>query len=307
MDGTASSMREVPRRNILRSILAEILTRIPVRIQGFLYTKIFSLPLLRPLTHAIICAQIPSAISIGPHRLFLDPTDAVISGSLALGIYEPGTTRQWKALLRHATCALDVGANIGYFTLLAAEAMPKGRIIAFEPEPIARSFLERSVKEGGLENQVTTLSCALGQHKGEETFHLHPTNKGRHTLLPNGDSTKEIRVSVERLDDILHTLGDPHIDAIKIDVEGFEPDVIAGATTMISRDHPVILFEIVPGRLRERGVDPIAFLRTFTDLGYALSLINEDSGELSQIETSDPARALQSIERAGEYANILAR
>lgn len=290
-------------------ILGTLLRYVPAKIQGIAYTTAQAIPGVGTMVQKILRAQIPESIGVGPYRLFLDRSDAVVSGSLALGVYEPGTVHVWRDLVRNASglTVLDIGANVGYFTLLAAAENSAVRVIAFEPEPTAHSRLERSVLENALAGRITLLSSAAGAEPGEAKLHLHPSNKGRHSLVAGADFAGTIDVKIERVDDALRPLGAPKIGAIKIDVEGFEPEAIAGAAETITRDHPAILFEMVPERLRARGSDPSALLEQLWKRGYTLSLIDEDTGSLTLLPKEHPADAIRLIEHAGVYANVLAK
>ncbi|HSE35392.1 MAG TPA: FkbM family methyltransferase [Candidatus Paceibacterota bacterium] len=292
-----------------RGTLGTLLGFVPAKVQGIAYKSARKIPGVGAAIDALLRSQIPETIPVGPYRLSLDQSDAVVSGSLALGVYEPGTVRVWRDLVRDATglTVLDIGANVGYFTMLAVAENPAVRVIAFEPEPNAHAHFERSVLANALADRVTLLSSAAGVEPGQAELHLHPSNKGRHSLVAGSDYTSAITVRIERVDDALKPLGSPKVHAIKIDVEGFEPEAIAGASELIARDHPAILFEMVPERLRARGSDPEALLARLWKESYTLALIDEDTGALTELPEESPADAIRTIEHAGVYANVLAR
>jgi len=136
------------------------------------------------------------------------------------GYWELSETQMLKQVLKKGMTFVDAGANVGWYTLLAARLVGKsGRVIGFEPEPKCYRLLEKSVKENGFEN-VHLHNCILSDTEGKAQLWLAPNNLGAHSLTRMEDAA--------RLDSVVHG----HVDVLKVDVEGHEPQVIKGAISL---------------------------------------------------------------------------
>lgn len=148
-----------------------------------------------------------------------------------------------RDLLRPADIVVDVGANIGYYSLLAAGIVgPGGRIIAFEPEPDNLVELRMNVERNGL-GMAEIRPVAVGACAGTVSF-LRGINGGVTGHAGEGGAPT-VRVPMVALDDVL----EGHVDAIKIDVEGYEGEVLEGARRIIERCKPRLFVEIHPRML----------------------------------------------------------
>jgi FkbM family methyltransferase len=135
---------------------------------------------------------------------------------------EPGTIK-WIAALREGDIVYDVGANIGLYSVLIAERIgPLGHVYALEPHPANVTTLLQNVKANKMQDRITILPVAVGETNGWQTLELASTRPGSagHQLGKSGPLT----LWVSRLD----SLGVPPPDAVKIDVDGKELDVLAG-------------------------------------------------------------------------------
>ncbi len=203
-------------------------------------------PLLRPLLpHRHVVCRVSGS------RIYLDLSESPMMLERALGLYEVEEQALLRRFLGPGMTFVDAGANKGDFTLLAARLVgPKGRVVAIEPEPRNRHWLERSIALNGYGN-VEVVHAALSDEHGETTLHLSELS-GHHTLLSDrpGRDAGALRVETSRLDSLL---GSHPIDFLKLDVEGAELLALAGATRILAREEPlVVLVEIHP----ELGVDP---------------------------------------------------
>jgi FkbM family methyltransferase len=174
-------------------------------------------------------------VKIFGYELWLDLSDQ-IQREMYLGVFEPQETRFVRARIRSGMTFVDVGANVGYFTLLASSIVgPMGRVLAFEPSPYACGRLRRSIEENAVTN-VTLLQTAVGKAAGELPLYL-PAKHGLHspTMVAHAGSGVPVSVQVVRLDDVLKGLEVDHVDMLKVDVEGFEPDVLQGAERLLEQ------------------------------------------------------------------------
>lgn len=213
---------------------------------------------------------------VGPWILRVDLRDDIIGYLLyTAGEYEAHVQRLFAAMqLRDAT-AIDVGANLGLHTLALRDCVgPRGRVIAFEPEPHNFALLTENLRVNGPSPNVTTHRQAVGAGPGICRLTLHPTNFGDHrvTNTANHNATNgaanTVEVPINSLDDTLATLPPGAIQLIKIDVQGFEMSVLAGMTQTLAR-HPdaLVMIEVFPEALRAAGSSGTALVTRLAELG----------------------------------------
>lgn len=192
-------------------------------------------------------------------------------------IYERQTRGALRRLVSPGSLVLDIGANIGAHTLpLARQVGPEGRILAFEPTDFAFRKLSRNLElNPELASRVTTNHCFLTATDDdrvptaiysswplEQQPGLHAKHLGR-----------EMRTEAARarsIDSVLAELGGRVVQFVKLDVDGFECDVLRGARNMLSTMRPVFVMEIAPYVLVERGASLEELLSFFIPNGYKL-------------------------------------
>ena len=155
--------------------------------------------------------------------------------------YEPHL-QHLRSLIRPGMTILDIGANVGVYSLaLAAAVGSTGRIHAFEPGREAFDRLEFNCIKLNPNLPITTWSLALSDRIGSSRlFHVG----GSTTFSMGGDDAQPTeRIPVSTLDSWAHANGLTGVDAIKIDVEGHEPNVLRGGRNLLTTHHPLILFE----------------------------------------------------------------
>lgn len=173
---------------------------------------------------------------------------------MAFGLYELDTARTIKRLLRPGDTFVDGGANIGYFTLIAAKAVGRtGRVHAFEPQPDNRRRLEEHVAMNGLSDVITIHDVALSDQPGEVTLHTFENpaaNHGQSTFFAGTQATRKVTVRTVRLDDYLPAVV-PRV--IKLDIEGAEPLAIAGMRETLRAHRPAVIVELNATTLARAG------------------------------------------------------
>lgn len=184
----------------------------------------------------------------------------------------PYEEAQWKfvsRVLRPGMCFCDVGANQGFYTLLAANLVgASGRVLAFEPAATEVRKLRRNIRLNGFRN-VLVENSAVAAAAGLETFHLVRGHQGSWSSLrpPADDVMSKVDIAQVRtvqLDDYVLQAGLPRVDVLKIDVEGAELSVLEGARRILADDGPIVLAEIEERRTRQWGYaaeDIIEFMR----------------------------------------------
>ncbi|MDE2590834.1 MAG: FkbM family methyltransferase, partial [Patescibacteria group bacterium] len=204
--------------------------------------------------------------------LYLDPLDQVLSKAIALtGIWEPDEKKFFKSIISSGMTIVDVGANIGYFTMLFSKLVgPNGKVVAFEPNPRSYSFLEKNVKSNSLQN-IIAVKKAVSDHSGVTKLFLSKNNSTDNRIFDSQiyetDNNREIvDVQVTTLDEHVK---DMKVDILKIDVQGAEMTVINGALQTIKNNPNLqIIVEFWPAGLSSNGTKPLQFLKKLDNLGF---------------------------------------
>jgi FkbM family methyltransferase len=175
--------------------------------------------------------------------LRVDVSDWVFSGLFLANVqYEAATSAYLKRHLRPGDVFVDVGANSGYFSLLAAHLVgPSGRVTAFEPNPIVRRLLRDNVHLNGYDDRVRLSECAISDRSFEDVRFFVTPHSGFSTLMPDAshggaflEGGHDIRVATRTLDDWMDETGTARIDILKVDVEGGELEAISGAARALA-------------------------------------------------------------------------
>lgn len=169
-----------------------------------------------------------------------------------------------RAWVRPGTSVIDVGAHIGFFTLhLARWVSAGGRVLAIEPDPLNLERLRRTLARAGVDSRVDTIQAAVAEASGQGFLELNPQNPADHHLGTGG-----IRVALTTIDELLRERDWPVVSLIKIDVQGAEPRVLAGAAETIARFRPALFVEVHDQSLRRYGSSSRSLLDACSSLGY---------------------------------------
>jgi FkbM family methyltransferase len=200
-------------------------------------------------------------------RLDLLPTDFMHAEIAFGGCYELELTRRVRALAKRGGMLVDVGANVGYFSLIWAAQNPTNKVFAFEAAPRAGALLAKNVSQNGLSGRITIHSVALGAAAGRMCFDQGPdalTGWGGLSLTSEGNS---IEVEVRRLDEVLP---DTTVDLLKVDVEGADTWVLFGAKRLLAKKQiRQIVYEQNLPRMKRLGIEPAAAAGFLRRVGYA--------------------------------------
>ena len=200
------------------------------------------------------------------------------------------------APLGEGSVAVDVGANVGFYTLYLARAVgASGRVHAFEPNPKLCRRLRRHVELNGFTNVTVNCVALSGSHGRAELVVPPGDNSGAAGLASDGngmDGSTRIEVPVTTLDDYATEQGVDRIDVVKIDVEGYEPFVLEGARGVIQTFKPRMLVEVNTLALARYGWEPDGLLNTIQSLGYEL------------FKRSHVSSALRGVVLGGKYGGL---
>ncbi|HKP72261.1 MAG TPA: FkbM family methyltransferase [Pyrinomonadaceae bacterium] len=236
------------------------------------------------------------------HKMYLDAND-----SLALsvnGVYEPFETELLRKLVKPGDTVLDIGANIGYYTLILAELVgATGKVYAFEPEPTNFELLRRNVELNGYKN-VVLVRKATSNKNGSLRLYLCEDNKAMHRVYEShycGDGYVEIEAV--RLDDYFAGR-DERIDFIKIDIEGAEYAALEGMQTLLRKNSRAkLVTEYTPLAIKEFGVEPQEYLRLLKDFGFEFQRIDETN---NRVEPTDMRHLVETYTPDKEFViNLL--
>jgi FkbM family methyltransferase len=170
----------------------------------------------------------------------VDTTYPMESSVWLAGVYDVKTTNFLKKVIHPDDVVLDIGANCGALTLVAASLIDQGKIYAFEPAPAVRSRLQGNVElNPKLKEIVTVLPYGLGRHNYKGFYNEDPNYRGNGSL----HGQQGIAVEVFSLDEWVALEKLDKIDVIKIDVEGMEYDVLLGGKAVLEKYHPILYFE----------------------------------------------------------------
>src|SRR5262245_3146727 len=228
--------------------------------------------------------------------------DLTLGNATSHCLYVCGTFRPHEfafpdRMLRPGMVFVDVGANDGYYTLFAARRVgPSGRVVAAEPSSRERAHLQRNLGRNGLDN-VSVIPAAIGATSGLADLHLaHGVHAGHNTLggFAHDDVVRASleRVPIEPLDAVIPRLGLARVDFVKIDVEGAEARVIAGATNVLTSMRPMMLIEVNDKALRAQGNCADSLMATLReDLHYEIFVFSSVTGLLERPSDGDPLSA----------------
>lgn len=220
-------------------------------------------------------------------RLYLSPNDKYITPTLIQsGVWEPFETEVATREIRPGDTVLDLGANIGYYTLLFSGLVgDEGRVFAFEPDPANFAILKKNVRVNRCRN-VIMVPRAVSNKSGFLNLYRCDDDAGDHRVYDSGDGRSAHEVECVRLDD--YFAPGERVDFIKMDLQGAEWGAIEGASRLI-RSNPGlrIISEYWPKGLKISGIDPRDYPRMLMDQGFALFRMSELDKTLEQVHDAD--------------------
>lgn len=217
-------------------------------------------------------------VDLGDYKMYVSPSDVEVGAHIGGGKrYEPHVTEQVRRVLAPGMYFLDIGANIGYFSLLAANLIGrKGRVLCFEPYQYNVKLLHMNATVNGFEN-IVIYPFAVADKKGLWAFDSAGSNGVISEIEEDITSLMATTLVYSvNLDDVLGEI--ERLDVIKIDVEGAEYMALSGGQGLLRKFRPTIFSEFSPPALDVvSGVSAEAYLRLLlVDEGYAIAVCDED-------------------------------
>jgi FkbM family methyltransferase len=225
-----------------------------------------------PMTGGVVLCRV-----LGRYKMLVDEGDFGLAPHLLLeGCWESWVTEVVLDCARPGMVAVDVGANLGYFTLLLAECVgAAGHVHAFEPNPRMLELAGRSAALNGLRGQITLHGSPLGARDGAAVRLIVPANAPMNAHLAAAAEDDPMALRTSTLDGLL---GAGRVDLVKIDAEGAEYAIWRGMQEIVGRGEAMtILLEFTP----ERIVDPAGFLAELAAAGFGLSRIDQRDGVMA--------------------------
>lgn len=215
-------------------------------------------------------------------KIHSDIPDPVTNRLLIQGRYEPGTTMLFQQVLQRGMVFVDVGAHIGYYTLLASALVgPEGRVFAFEPEEHNYKLLSRNIELNSFQNAIPIKQAALNR-SGTARLMLAERSTGHSVFIEDTDKIGTvIDIMATTLDDFFSKQGWSPVDLIKIDTEGAELQVLEGMSILLERNPQTkLVLELSPGNLTRVGVGLFELPNWLRAAGFSLQVIDEDTKSL---------------------------
>jgi len=200
-------------------------------------------------------------VEVNGHKMLLDPHDK-LEGA------DPWVVGLMKARVKEGDTVLDLGANIGFYTLLLSDLVGlKGKVFAFEPDPTNFGILEKNV--AGCEN-VVLVHKAVSDKTGKAKLYLNKVNLGDHRLCPAHKGQEAIDIRTITLDAYFIKKLKP-VNFIKLDVQGAEGGAVKGMGKLIAASANVeMVAEYAPRMMEESGIGPKKFLALLAEQGFEL-------------------------------------
>lgn len=256
-----------------------------VELLAWLGARIGKPPGFERLAHRIApmarLAHLPEICLVRDEMLFVTRLGVPVGWHVAFfGSYEPELRKIMRALLMPGGVAVDVGANVGWHTLLMAQLVgAQGRVLAAEANPSACVELDRNVQINRL-SHVEVLAHALGATEGHISFLEiaadEPGAASAHVTTDENPGAGWISVRVRPLDAIVQEAGIERLDFIKVDVEGFEWPVLQGSRQTIAKHRPSIVFEFDAAYAARGGGSGPLLWDFFMQQGYRLYAIGRN-------------------------------
>jgi len=225
----------------------------------------------------------PKSVVVDGNQMLLDKDDSMRLS--ILGIYEPLAVKHFQNSIKPGDTVLDIGAHIGYYTLMAAKRVgKKGKAYAFEPNQDNCALLTKNLKLNNFKN-VVLVNKAVSRSSGKVKFFLSNVSTGMHSLIDiDNKSENIIEIEAVSLNDFFGKKI-PTVSIIKMDIEGGEYAALDGMDRLLKKNkHMTILIEFSPYSIIKAEKSPRDFLNLLMSYGFKLYSIEESSKKLVLIK-----------------------
>lgn len=224
-------------------------------------------------------------------KLLVPTKDTSLVPALVGNYYERLELEIFQSLAAESRTIIDVGGNIGLYAIVGslAQTKPKSRLFSFEPVAENVRYLRHNALLNKLdEKQIHIIAAALGDTEGDLIIHLSEGNIGTHSA--SSKTAKAIghsqKVKQMTLDGFVKEKSLKDIDILKIDVEGFDGQVLRGATALLRNQHPTLFVEYIPRLLKNCNFDPAEYIKLITSHYKHCFAVNEINEQLYALDIS---------------------
>lgn len=257
-----------------------------------------------------------NVIHVQGNKMFIDVADSspalrITFQAYAMNlVHEEVTTKLFRKIVRKGDTVLDLGANIGYFTLMAARAVGvEGKVYSFEPEPKNFEYLKKNIEVNEFA-QATANQKAVSDQNGTTRLYICAYDSGHHTInkydgieaIARGRPFAKTAIDIEtvRVDDFLSEHGVGRVDVIKMDVEGAEALVLNGMRETLLNNDVKVFLEFFPILMTKMGSDPKLYIESLlNDFGFDVYAIGHD------YDLGDQCEDLLKIDSYDQLASML--
>lgn len=225
------------------------------------------------------------------HKMSLFLPDRIQRRMFIKKNHEPETEIHLINFLKQSKCFLDIGANVGYFTLLAKSVNPQIKVYAFEPNPNNVKKIKENVELNHFTNIVITSDC-LSNSLGEVSFSVPPVNESGWGRITNDHLPLENFIHIKAKSITLDSLIENNFfkndipDLIKIDVEGNEFKILQGAKLFFEKFSPILCIELNEPCLQDCQTSSVEIINFMRQLSYKCSAISSNN-QLIEVEAAD--------------------
>ena len=219
--------------------------------------------------------------------MLLNPTEHIQQQLFWYGYYEKDLSDLLKKMLRSNDVFIDIGANIGYFSLLSAKILPSIKVFSFEPVKDLFQKMNENFSLNDSKN-IVAISAAVGEMNEQRELYLStPDNLGMSSFQqPENYSGRREKVKVISIDDWFKTSGLTKINLIKLDIEGSELAALKGMRAVLEEQRPVLIVEINPETLLQFELKPVDIYNYLNQFNFEGFLISEN-GILEHLNSNE--------------------
>src|SRR5579864_4839386 len=212
-----------------------------------------------PSYKGVVC--LPESVA-----MFLDSQQSAERWLMFSGNYQPALTAALKAYVPPGGYCLDIGANLGFYTLKFARWVGRnGQVAAFEANPTLVERIRINMELNHFSN-ISVVSAAVHNQSGQVEFYISP-NPGKSSVNPMGNAIQKLVVPAVTIDEYVANVGWPRLDIIKMDIEGNDCTALLGARQTLTHFRPVLAFEYKSTTPPDTSREAFALL---TGLNYTL-------------------------------------
>lgn len=206
-------------------------------------------------------------------RYFFSAQDIFVGFPIAVNVFEPELTRAIYKLVKPGMNCIDVGANLGYYSVRLGHEVSKsgGKVFAFEPDNFSCDLLERNIRENKMDGVITAFRLAAGAETQQATLYrnANPVNFGGSRIRPHDTTPVAGTVEVRRVDDLIPL--DVPVHLVKLDAEGYEPLAFRGMERIVREYRPIVVTRFHTIDLEFDGADaPGRYYRALVEAGYRI-------------------------------------